>query len=168
MMITATSILGNVYRDAALREKFHRVQGESVKISRLESQRVRMRKSSNKGTDIAIILPPGSRLRHGDVVLDAEGRMVVVELEPESVAVVELKDNLHKDDLVEVPVKIGHTIGNLHRPVKLEGNRIYFPIQAEAELEMFRKLFGHMNEHLEIKSATMVFEPEEEMDVHEH
>ncbi|AIC15712.1 putative urease accessory protein UreE [Nitrososphaera viennensis EN76] len=167
-MITATSILGNIYRDASLKEKYRQIPGETVRISRLESQRVRMRKSSDKGTDIAIVLPPGSKLRHGDVVLLTADRMVVVELEPENVAVVEVKDNLHKDDLIEVPVRIGHTIGNLHRPIKLEGSRIYFPIQADSELEMFRKLFGHMNEHLEIRGARMVFEPEEGMDVHEH
>ncbi|AIF84925.1 urease accessory protein UreE [Candidatus Nitrososphaera evergladensis SR1] len=170
-MITATSILGNIYRDNSLKEKYRQIPGETVRISRLESQRVRMRKTSDKGTDIAITLPPGSRLRHGDVVLltDDKKMMVVVELEPENVAVVQVKENtLHKDDLIEVPVRIGHTIGNLHRPIKLEDNKIYFPIQTDSELDMFRKLFGHMNEHLEIKSAKMVFEPEEGMDVHEH
>ncbi len=169
MMITATSILGNVYRDPLLKEKYHKIPGESVKISRMESQRVRMRKSSNKGTDIAITLPPGSRLHHGDVVLDTDDKMVIVELEPENVAVVQVRtDSLHKDDLIEVAVKIGHTIGNLHRPIKLEEDKIYFPIQAESELDMFHKLFGHVNEHVEIKSAKMVFEPEDEMTAVEH
>jgi urease accessory protein len=168
VMITATSILGNIYRDASLKEKYYKIPSESVRISRLESQRVSIRKYSDKGTDIAITLPPGSKLRHGDVVLVTDDRMIIVELEPENVAVVEVKDNLRKDDLIEVPVRIGHTIGNLHRPVKLDGNRIYFPIQTDTELDMFRKLFGHINEHLEIKAARMVFEPEEEMDVHEH
>ncbi len=168
VMITATSILGNIYRDPSLKEKFHQIPSEVVKVSRIESQRVRMRKSSDKGTDIAITLPPGSKLRHGDVVLLSDDKMIIVELEPENVAVVQIKENIHKDDLIEVPVRIGHTIGNLHRPIKLEGNRIYFPIQTEGELDMFRKLFGHMNEHLEIKGSKMVFEPEEGMDVHEH
>ncbi|PWU80782.1 MAG: hypothetical protein DLM72_10470 [Candidatus Nitrosopolaris wilkensis] len=33
---------------------------------------------------------------------------------------------MHEDDSVEVPVRVGHTTGNLHRPIKLEGNKIYF------------------------------------------
>lgn len=168
VMITATSVLGNIYRDPSLKEKFHKMPTEIIKISRLEAQRVRMRKTSDKGTDIAITLQPGSKLRHGDVILLSDNKMIVVELEPEKVAVVQIKENIHKDDLIAVPVRIGHTIGNLHRPIKLEGNRIYFPIQTDGELDMFRKLFGHMNEHLEIKGTKMVFEPEEGMDIHEH
>ncbi|MEW5839749.1 hypothetical protein [Nitrososphaera sp.] len=195
-MITVNSVLGNIRRDKPMQERYRQMSARSmteiVRIHRMESQRVRMRKSTDKGTDIAITLPPGSRLRHGDVVLLADNRMVVVELEPERVAVVKIKrDTLHgrhsnhsrshdhehghhhhHDDednmLLQIPVRIGHTIGNLHRPIKLEGDRIYFPIQAESELDMFRKLFGHMNEHLEISGDKIVFEPEEGMDVHEH
>ncbi len=104
---------------------------ETIKISRLESQRVRMRKTSDKGTDIALTLPQGTHLRHGDVIMLTEDKMVVVEIEPENVAMIEIKDNIHNDnDIIEVPVRVGHTIGNLHRPIKLEGNKIYFPIQA--------------------------------------
>jgi urease accessory protein len=196
-MITANSVLGNVRRDLAMQERYRQMSARSmaevVRIHRMESQRVRMRKSTDKGTDIAITLPPGSRLRHGDVVLLTDSRMVVVELEPERVAVVKIKrdtlhdrshhhhshehEHEHKHDhdheeeeemAIEIPVRIGHTIGNLHRPIKLEGDTIYFPIQAETELDMFRKLFGRMNEYLEIRGDKIVFEPEEGMDVHEH
>lgn len=185
MMITANSILGNIYRDESMKERHRQMSSRSmaevIRIHRMESQRVRMRKSTDKGTDIAITLPQGSRLRHGDMVLLTEGKMVVVELEPERVAVVTIKQDTlkhshdhddhhhsHGDDNLEIPVRIGHTIGNLHRPIKLEGAKIYFPIQAESEIDTFRKMFGRMNEHLEIRSDKIVFEPEEGMDVHEH
>jgi urease accessory protein len=85
--------------------------------------------------------------------------MVVVEIEPENVLMIEIKRNIHDDDVVEVPLRIGHTIGNLHRPIKLERHKIYFPIQADAEVDMFKKLFGPINEHLDIKKRMMVFEP---------
>jgi urease accessory protein len=94
--------------------------------------------------------------------------MVVVGIEPEDVIMIEIRDNMHEDDSVEVPVMVGHSIGNLHRPIKLEGNKIYFPIQADAELEMFKKLFEPINEHLDIKKTTMVFEPEAGTEIHEH
>ena len=93
-----------------------------------------MRKTSNKGTDIALILPQGTQLRHGDVIMVTEEKMVIVELEPENVAMIEIKDNISDHDIIEVPVRVGHTIGNLHRPLKLERNKIYFPIQADSEL----------------------------------
>jgi urease accessory protein len=171
-LITIDSVIGNINKNINLNEKYmemyHKKVCEVVKISRLESQRVRMRKTSNKGTDIALILPQGTQLRHGDVIMVTEEKMVIVEMEPENVAVIEIKDNVRNHDIIEIPVRVGHTIGNLHRPLKLEGNKIYFPIQADSELEIFRKLFAPIAEHLEINSTKMVFEPEEGTEIHEH
>ena len=166
------SVIGNINREKKLKEKYDEMTGrkvcETIKISRLESQRVRMRKISDKGTDVALTLPPGTRLRHGDVIIITENKIVVVGIEPEDVIMIEIRDNIHEDDIIEVPVRVGHTIGNLHRPIKLEGNKIYFPIQADTELEMFKKLFEPINEHLDIKKTTMVFEPEDGTEIHEH
>lgn len=171
-MITINSVIGNIYRDQNLMKRYDEMQarslGESIRISRTEAQRVRMRKTSTRGTDIALTLPAGTKLRHGDVLVMEPGKMVSIEIEPENVAVVEIKENMHKDDVMEVPVRIGHAIGNLHRPIKLSGSRIYFPIQADSEIDMFRKMFGHLMEHATISGTKMVFEPDEGMDVHEH
>ena len=171
-MIAVDSVLGNINNDKKLKEKYDEMTSrnvcETIKIGRLESQRVRMRKISDKGTDVALTLPPGTRLRHGDVIIITENKIVVVGIEPEDVIMIEIRDNIHEDDIVEVPVRVGHTIGNLHRPIKLEGNKIYFPIQADTELEMFKKLFEPINEHLDIKKTTMVFEPEDGTEIHEH
>jgi urease accessory protein len=145
-MITINSIIGNLYHDSNLR----------------------MRKRSSKGTDIALTTTPGTRLRHGDVLMAGNDKMITIELEPENLAVVEVKDNIHEHDAVQVPVTIGHAIGNLHRPIKLEGRKIYFPIQTDSEIEMFKKIFGRLLDHLEITQAKMVFEPEEGTDIHEH
>jgi urease accessory protein len=171
-MITIESILGNIYKDPSLKKKYDEMMSrslcESIKISRMESQRVRMRKTSNNGTDIALIMPPGSKLRHGDVLLLTAEQMIVLELQPENVISLEIKENLHGHNIIEIPARIGHAIGNLHRPLKLEGRKIFFPIQAESEVEMFKKIFSPLEDHLEIKSIKMVFEPDEGMDIHEH
>jgi urease accessory protein len=171
-MITIESVLGNIYKDPSLKKKYDEMMSrslcESIKISRMESQRVRMRKTSNNGTDIALIMPPGSKLRHGDVLLLTAEQMIVLELQPENVISLEIKENLHGHDIIEIPARIGHAIGNLHRPLKLEGRKIFFPIQAESEVEMFKKIFSSLEDHLEISSTKMVFEPDEGMDIHEH
>ena len=171
-MITFNSIIGNLYHDSNLRKRYEEMSSqslcESIRINRMEAQRVRMRKRSSKGTDIALTTTPGTRLRHGDVLMAGNDKMITIELEPENLAVVEVKDNLHEHDAVQVPVTIGHAIGNLHRPIKLEGRKIYFPIQTDSEIEMFKKIFGRLLDHLEITQAKMVFEPEEGTDVHEH
>src|SRR5689334_4832539 len=118
-MITLDSVNGNIYRDSDLMRKYDEMTSkslvESIKISRMESQRARMRKASDKGTDIALVMSPGSKLRHGDVLLHNAEKMIVVQLETENVISLTVKDNLHEDDLVEVPARIGHAIGNLHR-----------------------------------------------------
>ena len=171
-MITINSIIGNIYHDENLRKRYEDMSSqslcESIRINRIEAQRVRMRKRSSKGTDIALTTTPGTRLRHGDVLMAGNDKMITIELEPENLAVVEVRDNIHEHDAVQVPVTIGHAIGNLHRPIKLEGRKIYFPIQTDSEIEMFKKTFGRLLDHLEITQAKMVFEPEEETDVHEH
>jgi urease accessory protein len=171
-MITINSIIGNLYHDSNLRKRYEEMSSqslcESIRINRMEAQRVRMRKRSSKGTDIALTTTPGTRLRHGDVLMAGNDKMITIELEPENLAVVQVKDNIHEHDAVQVPATIGHAIGNLHRPIKLEGRKIYFPIQTDSEIEMFKKIFGRLLDHLEITQAKMVFEPEEETDVHEH
>jgi urease accessory protein len=172
MVITINSVIGNIKRDNNLAQKYDkmciRAACETIKINRLESERVRMRKTSDKGTDIALTLPQGTHLKHGDVIMLTEDKMVIVEIEPENVAIVEVKDNIHDDDIIKVPLIIGHTIGNLHRPIKFEEDRIYFPIQVDSEIDMFKKLFDSVKEHIEIKKTTMVFEPDEGMSTHEH
>jgi urease accessory protein len=171
-MITINSIIGNLYHDSDLRERYEEMSSqslsESITINRMEAQRVRMRKRSSKGTDIALTMTPGTKLRHGDVLMAANDKMITIELEPENLAVIQVKDNIHEQDAVQVPVAIGHTIGNLHRPIKIEGRKIYFPIQADSEIDMFKKIFGQLLDHMEITQAKMVFEPEEGADVHEH
>jgi urease accessory protein len=171
-MITINSIIGNLYHDNDLRKRYREMSSqslsESITINRMEAQRVRMRKRSSKGTDIALTMTPGTKLRHGDVLMAASDKMITIELEPENLAVIQVKDNIHEHDAVQVPVTIGHTIGNLHRPIKIEARKIYFPIQADSEIDMFKKLFAHLLDHMEITQAKMVFEPEEGTDVHEH
>ncbi len=164
-MITINSIMGNIHHDRNLRRLYEEMSSkslcESIRINKMEAQRVRMRKKSSKGTDTVLAMAPGTKLRHGDVLMVENDKMIIIELEPENLAVIQVKDNIHEHDAVQVPVTIGHTIGNLHRPIKLEGRKIYFPIQTDSEIEMFKKIFGRLLDHLEITRAKMVFEPEE-------
>ncbi|MDQ4050438.1 MAG: hypothetical protein M3093_02375 [Thermoproteota archaeon] len=171
-MITINSTNGNIYHDRDLGKQYEEMSSRSlcecIRINRMEAQRVRMRKRSDKGTDIALILAPGTKLHHGDVLMVAKDKMITVELEPENLAVIEVKDNIHEHDTVRVPATIGHAIGNLHRPIKLNGRKIYFPIQTDSEIDMFKKIFGRHSDHVEITQTKMVFEPDEGTDVHEH
>lgn len=150
---------------------------EKITLSRLESERVRMRKTTDKGSDVVIILPAGSpRLRHGDILSFAaaggqggtatsssSSTMIVVEIEPENVGVIQIAGGDARTAAL-----VGHAIGNLHRPIKVQdGTTIYFPVQTDDEAAMIERQLAHL--HVKIGRARMVFEPEEAAaHVHEH
>jgi urease accessory protein len=96
-MITISSILGNI-KDAEFADKYEQLSRinscEVIRIQRSESQRVRMRKTSDKGTDIAFTLPQGTQLRHKDVVLSSPNKMIIIEIEPESVATISINEEV--------------------------------------------------------------------------
>ena len=171
-MISINSVVGNIHNDYDLAHKYNQMTAkqlsEVIRISRSEAQRVRMRKTSNKGSDVAITLPQNVHIKNGDVLLLNNDKIIIVEIQPEKVAVIVVKSNIASEHLFEMAVKIGHTIGNLHRPIKLEDNKIILPIQAESELDLLKKVLGSIKDNIDITSTTMVFEPEEGADVHEH
>jgi urease accessory protein len=129
-----------------------------------------MRKITDKGTDVAIVLPPGTTIRNGDVIFFDKDRIILMELQPESVAIIEMKDYLleHDNHSFGTAVRLGHTLGNLHRPIKINDHKIYVPIQADSEIETLHNLFGPINDHLTITKSKMVFEAEEGLENHEH
>ncbi len=171
-MITVNQILGNINKNSALKKKYEEMvknnNCEKVVINRLESQKLRMRKNTDKKTDVIFMFEHAPHFRNGDVIfLDAE-KMILLTLEPELVAIITITNSLNKDDSFPLSVKIGHNLGNLHRPIKVTKNQIIFPIQAETELEMLKKMFSSFNKFLDIKTDTMIFEPDEGADIHEH
>jgi urease accessory protein len=96
-------------------------------------------------------------------------KMILLTLEPESVAIITFKSYENKENIFPLSVKIGHTLGNLHRPIKVTKNQVIFPLQAETELEMLKKRFSSFNQFLDIQSDNMIFEPDEEgSNIHEH
>ena len=178
-MLTVTTILGNIKKDPILNQRYEELSQkglvESVSIQRSESEKVRMRKTSDKGTDIGFILPSRTRLKDKDVVFLDDTKMILVKLSPELVAILSFKDyppdkhdGQQKPDLINIAIKIGQTIGNLHRPLKLEENKIIFPLQTVDEIDLFQRLLPNLKDHVDIKSDNLIFEPDQGFDIHEH
>ena len=94
-MITINSIIGNVNKNDDLKKKYEDMKKkqlcESVTIGRMESERTRMRKTSDRGTDIVLDLPKGNKLRHGDVIMEEKEKIIIVEIEAEDVLTVKVK-----------------------------------------------------------------------------
>jgi urease accessory protein len=179
-MLTITSILGNIKKDPLLNKKyeelFQKNLVENVMIQRSESEKVRMRKTSDKGTDIGFILPSGNHLMDQDVVFLDNNKMIVIKLSAELVAVLRFKghqfhehnDEQNNSNFINIAIKIGHTIGNLHRPLKVQENKIIFPIQTIDEIDLFQRLLHNLKDHVIISSDKVIFEPDQGFDIHEH
>ena len=161
-MIKLDKIIGNIKIDENLKSMHEDMiklgKTETVTFGRMESERTRTRKVSNKGTDLILILSEGTRIRDGDVLILTQEKMIVIQIVPEPVAIIQIHKILIRDQMIRTSVTIGHTIGNLHRPLKIEGDTITFPIQDRSELALFEKLLSPLKEHIEVRSDNIVFE----------
>ena len=171
-MLTVTSVVGNIFRDRTLQSRYKNmkttVNYERLQISRLETERARLRRKTDRGTDIGLILKPGTRLQHGDVLLSSPEKFIVVEQLPEKIISIRIK-NKKSRNLVQLCAMIGHIIGNRHRPIAVDDKgTISFPIMADSEVDLFRKLLDSIIDHIDLKLEERIFQPEEGMHVHEH
>ena len=168
-MLTITSIIGNISDDKKLMTKFKQMESrkscERLKISRLELERSRIRKKTDLGTDIGLVLDSGTRLHHGDVIVSNLKKFIVIEQLPEkviSIKIKNLKDNPSRS------VTLGHIIGNRHKPIVINDDVLSFPIQADSEVEVFKKLLSGVMNNLELKVEEQIFQPQHRTYMHEH
>ncbi len=171
-MIECHTVLGNVRDDPRLRERLARMteggHAERLALSRFEAARTRLRKTGERGSDIVLDLPAGTQLHDGDVVWLTDERMVVVAQQPERVAIVHLSEDESPEDQVETALRVGHALGNLHRPIQAHHRECTLPIQAESELDVVRKLIHRVAPGARIESAMAVFDPEMAGEEHSH
>jgi len=154
--------IGNIFLD----EGFNDLKNgnfEKLKISRMELEKRILRRMTDCGTDVGLKLDPGVKLRNGDVFKNEDKRIVIEQI-PEKVISVKLKATNNS----EVMVLLGHIIGNRHRPISIQGEEIFFPIQADSEKEVFTKLFHSIANYIEITVEEQIFSPHSGADVHEH
>ena len=160
-MLRSVSIVGNIFTENGsqiLKEKAF----EKLQISRNDLEKNRLRRTTDKGTDISIVLERGSKLQHGDILNHGESFIVIYQT-PEKVITVKTKE-----DSFELLVLLGHIIGNRHRPISLENRSVTFPIQTESELEIFERLFAPIIGKIEMNIEEKIYIPDQRMDVHEH
>ena len=171
-MIHINKIIGNINSDSDLHERYQTMMKndkvEKIQISRLEADRTRIRKLSNKGTDVALTMESGSHINDGDIVLLTEEKMVIAKRESENVVIISLNNDISTQQILETATKLGHIIGNMHRPIKVTNDKVYFPIQSDSEIELFKKLFYNLRQNIEITNENIIFEPDLGYDIHGH
>jgi urease accessory protein len=164
-VLAVTSVTGNIFADRRLAARYRRAKAdgkcERLLVSRIEIEKLRLRRTTDGGTDVGLVLEPGSRLHHGDVL--SGDRFIVVEQLPEKVAIVHIKKG-GPEKMIELAALVGHAIGNRHRPVAIEHGTISFPLQAESEIDVFKKV---LPDGIRITIGKKVFLPAGEFHTHE-
>lgn len=188
MMLTVTTIIGNIKDNLDLhhkyRESLKKDTLETITIQRFETEKVRLRKATDKKTDVGFILPSRTYLKDGDVAFLDDTKMIIIKLTPELVAILNIKKHIHSHnsnhvysdnyqhddnlDFIKVAIRVGHTIGNLHRPLKIDNDNIIFPIQTIDEANLFLKLLSDLEDRIEIRTETLIFEPDQGFHIHAH
>ncbi len=138
-----------------------------MKLSRTDLSKNRFRAKTNKGTDVGIVLNSNSKIQNGDVLLSDQEKFIFIQQNPEKVISVTKKDKTEAnfDDTL---VLIGHILGNRHRPIQIEDEKIFFPILSESELDIFKNLFSSIIDKIELNIEERIFEPHGELKTHEH
>jgi urease accessory protein len=167
-MLTIISVIGNIFDDKKLMTKFKQMESkkrcERLKIARLELERSRIRKKTDFGTDVGLILDSGTRLYHGDVIVSNTNKFIMIEQLPEKVISIRIRKLKNLTGLIT----LGHIIGNRHKPIVINNDILYFPIQAYSEVEIFKKLLVGVMNNLEIEVGEQIFQPQHGMYMHEH
>jgi urease accessory protein len=122
-MLRATKILGH-----SSDERFAARRVERLVVDAAEASRHRLRRETDKGTDVAIDLPRGTFILDGAGIADDQSTIIVAERKPEEALVVRLSEALHPQQRLEQAIRLGHAFGNQHVPIEVENEEVRIPV----------------------------------------
>jgi len=129
-MLVAEGVLGNVDGEFEAARERHAAAGtlERVVLDERERRRSRFRTTTDAGTELGVVL--GDTIPEpGDVLVDDDERLVVVEFEPVEALAVDLPGDLSAVEGVE----LGHAAGNSHWDLAVAGDRVLVATDDHAE-----------------------------------
>jgi len=112
-------ILGTVSEDAA--------NVDWIEIDWPQTLRRALRLVSNAGKRVDILLPPGGRLRHGDVLFDSPNGRIAVYLRTCDVLAL-------RPSGAEIGYRLMLRLGNQHLLAEVDGNVVYTPDDGPAQM----------------------------------
>ena len=165
-MLIVNNISGNIYENDNLAKKIQEVKQHGtlrlLLLSRIEMEKSRLRKKTEDGFDIGLVLESGKKLQHGDIILESSETILIEQL-PEKILTVKFKDSN-----TELFLLVGHIIGNRHRPISINNKTISFPIHDDSEMELFERLFHEVIDKIDLTVDEQRFISHVGMDIHEH
>lgn len=84
------------------------------------------------GDTLRILLSPGVVLQHGDVLHEADGKLIYITLRPAEVLRAEIANQAEL-------LRVVYALGNLHFPLQIDGHMILTPADGPARA-VFREL----------------------------
>ena len=128
------SILGNA-NEPEWRTRLKSARVDTLMLDQWEAQKNRLRKQTAEGTEVALSLDRGSRLRDGDILYwdERAATAIVARIQLGEVMVVELaRLQTEPAELsLRSAVELGHAIGNQHWPAVVKGTRVYVPLTVD-------------------------------------
>lgn len=116
--------------DPGIAERLHRLDHsgrvESVRLDRDDVSRHRLRVLTDHGSECAISLPRAARLSDGSVLLLESDRAIVVRLKERQWLTLAPSDKA-------AALELGYFAGNMHWPVRFEGERLCLALQGPVE-----------------------------------
>jgi urease accessory protein len=123
--VVCERVLGNLddddFADARLTREL-----DAVALTWQECAKRFQRKQSMGGRDVGLLLPVGTRLRHGDVVHVTPGFLVYVSVIPCNVFVIDTGEP-------RALVRIAYELGDLHWPIEMARDGLIMPADEMME-----------------------------------
>lgn len=101
---------------------------------------------TDQGTEISIRLEPGKHLHVGDILLEEEQRVIVVEVLPEDVLVIK-PQSIHEMGV------IAHELGNRHLPAQFIQNEMLVQYDYLVEHLLTHKNIAYSREQVKLPEA---------------
>jgi urease accessory protein len=133
-MLVTESIQGNVNDDADLRaavEARPADEVERVVLDERERRRSRIRTTTDAGTEIGVVVEDERGLRPGDVLVNDEERVVLVEFADREALVVAFAGG--DAAAMARAAELGHAVGNRHRDLAVRGGEVLIALDVDGD-----------------------------------
>jgi urease accessory protein len=132
--VLITKVIGNS-DEPVWRDRLATGQVDRLVLDQWEAQKNRLRKQTDLGTEVALALGRGVRLRDGDVLAwhEPTATAIVAHIGLGEVMVIELGALAARsaEQMIRGAVELGHAIGNQHWPAVVKGTAVYVPLTVD-------------------------------------
>ncbi|RXK51568.1 urease accessory protein UreE [Halorientalis pallida] len=133
-MLVTDSVLGNVDDDADLRaavETRPADEVERVVLDERERRRSRIRTATDAGTEIGVVVEDERGLEPGDVLVNDDERVVLVEFADREALVVAFTDG--DAAAMARAAELGHAVGNRHRDLAVRDGEVLIALDTDGD-----------------------------------